>query len=275
MLNPYTNVDDMRRSAPLISGVVNITPNSFSDGFLEASAAISHGKSLLKAGAHMLDLGAEASGPGSKAVSEVEEWKRLEPVVEALASKALISIDTYKATTAKKALRRGAFMINDISALRADPAMADIVAEHHCFVVLMYSKELPSSPHVSPTQKDYSDIIESLTAFFYERIDYAISKDIAPEKILLDPGMGCFLSPKPDYSWELLKRLPELAKRFSEFPLFIGTSRKSFLGGAPSERDALSQLTALIAYHRGASVLRTHNVSMAKSFIDAWSRLSM
>jgi dihydropteroate synthase len=258
---------------PLVMGILNCSPDSFSDGGLasDACAAAERLADLCREGADIIDIGGESTAPDRFPISAALEVSRIEAAVARAASSAFVSVDTYHAATAKRCLELGARMINDISALRADPDMTAVVAEHRAFVVLMHAKDGPL-PHASRTPREYTDVIATIRDFLSRRIEHACSAGIDPKRIVLDPGMGLFLSPDPRYSFEVLSRFAELADYFSEFPLLIGTSRKGFLGGSLAERDPISQLTALYAVERGAAVIRTHNVRMARAFLEARDR---
>ena len=255
---------------PYVVGVLNVTPDSFSDGgtFLTVDEAISHAKALRSAGADIIEVGGESTRPGSKAISEKEEMARVLPIVEALAPTMFISVDSYKSQTAEACLKVGAKMVNDISAFRADPKMGEVISKHGASVVLMYSKETGSSPHVSESKKDYKDVVKEIVEFLLQRIDLCVKCAIDPDKIIIDTGMGRFLSHDPKYSWEVLQRYEEFKLIAEKAPLLIATSRKGFLGGDLKDRDTVSQLTALIACERGASFIRTHNVMMAREFLN-------
>jgi len=266
----------LKTSPPWLVGILNITPNSFSDGgsYLSAQKAIEHGEYLLNCGAHILDIGGESTGPGSMPISAQEEINRIENVVKHFATKCLVSVDTYKAEVAKKVLSLGAQIINDVSAMRADSQMPEVIKEYKAYIIMMYSKEEANHPHATLEQKSYNSVIDEILQFFDKRIEVALRSGIKKEQIILDPGMGIFISQNPDYSWELLANLDKLTSNYSEFPFMIGTSRKSFLGGEIKLRDPLSQLTALSAFKKGASFFRTHNVEMAKQFFTCWEKIN-
>ncbi|MFN8390770.1 MAG: dihydropteroate synthase [Bdellovibrionota bacterium] len=266
----------LRCGPPWIAGVLNVTPDSFSDGgdHLEVAHAIVHGAQLIADGANIIDIGGEATGPGSQPVSAEVEIQRIDKVVRSLGRSAFLSIDTYKSQTAEHCLAAGARMINDISGLRADPDLARTVAKHDAFLVIMYSKQTGTSPHVDNSARAYSDVVQEISEFLLERAAYAEKQGVSREKIILDPGMGRYVSERAEDSWELLARMSELVHKTLPYPIFLGTSRKGFLGGRLSERDPLSQLTATIAVERGVSIIRTHNVKMAKDFFGALHRLS-
>lgn len=260
---------------PVIMGILNITPDSFSDGgkYLSKVDAISRANDLTQDGAQLIDIGGESSRPGSTTLSAEEELSRIENVVTQLVNKFTLSIDTYKAKTAARCLELGAKIINDISALRAEPDLAKVVSDANAYIILMHSKESDSHPLATRENKDYQNIIQEVAGFLLRRADFAMKAGIAESKIILDPGMGGFLSPDPKYSWQLLEKLEELIEKIKPFPLLIGTSRKGFLGGALEERDPMSQLTALSASLKGASIIRTHQPKMFKQFYDAWKTI--
>jgi dihydropteroate synthase len=260
------------RPQPLIMGIVNITPDSFSDGGLAYSEhdAIGRAEKLTVEGAALIDLGAESTAPEAKPVSLEEELRRLRPVVTALARKMALSIDTFKAPVAEEMLTLGAKVVNDVSGLRADEHMVKVVAGHHASLIIMHSKEQGSHPHVTESARDYQDVVREVAAFLMERAEYAVRAGVSERAIALDPGMGRFLSHDPKYSWELLRRYDELVEMLKPFPVVVATSRKGFLGGALATRDPISQLTALRAVQRGAKIVRTHAPGMMKQFLDTW-----
>ncbi len=262
---------------PYIMGILNVTPDSFSDGgkFFEPGEALTHADNLLRSGASIIDVGGESTGPGAEPMFAEAELSRIAPVVQTLAPKCFLSVDTYHATTAEFALRHGARMINDVSALRASPEMGRIIAAHRAFVVLMYSKEAARTPYATNTERDYEDVIDTICEFFRERIDYALEQGILESQIILDPGMGKFVSHDPKYSWEILRRFCEFRARGFHFPLMVSTSRKSFLPGKLINRDPATQFTSLFAVTQGAQLIRTHNVEMAQEFLQLGSVLGM
>lgn len=259
---------------PWLMGILNVTPDSFSDGgmFTTTEAALAHGRKLFHTGASIVDIGGESSGPGARAVSADEEIQRIAPVVTEFTKQHFISVDTYHAKTAQFCLEHGARMINDVSALRGDGDMANIIREHNAFVVLMYSKETAAHPHATESTYHYQDIIRVISEFLLRQIDYAIAKGIPYENIIVDPGMGKFLSHDPKYSWLVLEQLGQLRNYGVTSPILVSTSRKSFLGGKIADRDVASQLTGLIAALNGADILRTHNVEMAQDFLEIWRK---
>lgn len=241
-------------------GVVNVTPDSFSDGgrYLDAQAAIAHGEELLRDGAEILDVGGESTRPGAEPVGEAEELRRVVPVVEALAGKGVVSIDTSKAAVAAAAIYAGATMLNDVTALRGDATMAGVCAERGVDVVLMH---MPGDPRTMQDDPRYDDVVDDIKAFLAERVEYALAAGIARERIWLDPGIG--FGKTLEHNLELLRRLGEL--RELGRPLVIGASRKSFIGkvdgSAVDERIGGSLASAVLAAAEGADVLRVHDVA--------------
>ncbi len=244
-------------------GIVNVTPDSFSDGglFLDADAAVEHGRVLAAEGADILDVGGESTRPGAEAVSAEEERARVEPVVSALAGTdgpgVPVSIDTSKAPVAEAALDAGAAIVNDVTALRADSELAALCAERGGEVVLMHMLGDPRTMQEDPR---YDDVVDDVRAFLAGRIEFATSEGIEEERIWVDPGIG--FGKTVEHNLELLRRLGEL--RELGRPIVVGTSRKSFIGkltGAGVE-DRLGGTVAsnVLAYANGADVLRVHDV---------------
>jgi dihydropteroate synthase len=247
-------------------GVLNVTPDSFSDGglFLDTDAAIEQGYRLLAEGADILDIGGESTRPGADPVPAADELERVGPVVAALAAGAAgaqISIDTSKAPVAEAALAAGATLVNDVSAFRADPEMAGLVADRGAECCLMHMQGEPGTMQRAPT---YGDVVDEVKAFLEERLDFAVAQGVAEERVLLDPGIG--FGKTVEHNLELLARLDELASIGR--PIVIGTSRKSFLAriSAPGEELAVGERLAgtiasnVLAYERGASIFRVHDV---------------
>ncbi len=266
---PATALTLLPPPAPWIMGVVNVTPDSFTDGglFLAAEAAIAHGRALLADGAQLLDIGGESTAPGSTPLHAAAELARIEPVVATLAADAVLSVDTYHAATAERCLALGARMINDVSALRADPALAAVVRDHAAVLVMMYAKDGPL-PHATGAPRVYADVVREIGDFLARRVDHAVGQGIPAERLVLDPGWGRFVSLDPDDSFRVLEQLDRLVDRFAPIPLLVGTSRKGFLGVPMADRDPVSQLTALEALRRGALYVRTHNARMMRQFIE-------
>jgi dihydropteroate synthase len=248
---------------PLIMGVVNVTPDSFSDGglFLDADAAVQHGLQLVDEGADILDVGGESTRPGAEPVSADEERQRVLPVVERLArdAGARISIDTTKLGVARAALDAGATLVNDVSAFRFDPGMAALVAETGAGCCLMHMLGEPRTMQQDPR---YDDVVSDVKAFLEERLAFAVSEGIDEQRVWLDPGIG--FGKTVEHNLELLRRLDEIVAIGR--PVVVGTSRKSFLGKLAGGRDEDHRLpgtiaTNVLALERGASVFRVHDVA--------------
>jgi dihydropteroate synthase len=244
-------------------GVVNVTPDSFSDGgqFMEVGRAIAHGIELAEQGAAILDVGGESTRPGADPVDADEELRRVLPVIEGLAvarPQVQLSIDTSKAVVAAEAIRRGATMVNDVTALRADAKLAEVIAQADADCCLMH---MLGSPRTMQDDPRYDDVVAEVKQFLCERLAFALDSGIAAERIILDPGIG--FGKTVEHNLELLSRLDELAEIGR--PVMIGTSRKSFLGrltGRPvGERVAGTIASCVIAYQRGARVFRVHEVA--------------
>jgi dihydropteroate synthase len=243
-----------------LMGVVNVTPDSFSDGglYLDSDAAIAHGEELLGDGAEVLDVGGESTRPGAVEVDQAEELRRVEPVVAALAGAATVSIDTSKLAVAEAALDAGASIVNDVTALRRDPEIAALCADRGAGVVLMH---MPGNPRTMQDNPAYEDVVDEIKAFLAERIEVAVAAGVEEERIWLDPGIG--FGKTVEHNLELLRRLAEL--RELGRPLVIGTSRKSFIGridgSAVDERLGGSIASSVLAAAEGADVLRVHDVA--------------
>jgi dihydropteroate synthase len=247
----------------LIMGVVNVTPDSFSDGglFLDADAAVEHGLRLTAEGADILDIGGESTRPGADPVGEDEELRRVVPVIERLArsGQARLSIDTTKAAVARAALVAGASLVNDVSALRFDPAMAGLVAETGAGCCLMHMLGEPRTMQEDPR---YDDVVSDVKSFLEERLAFAVAEGVDEERVWLDPGIG--FGKTVEHNLELLRRLDEIVAIGR--PVVVGTSRKSFLGKlaggrAQGERLPGTIATNVLALERGASVFRVHDVA--------------
>jgi dihydropteroate synthase len=249
-------------SAYRIMGIINVTPDSFSDGgeWFERDAAVAHGHVLIEEGATILDVGGESTRPFSDPVPVEEERERVIPVIAALAdSGAQLSVDTMKLAVARDAIAAGATYVNDVSAFRHDPAMAALVAEHGCDCCLMHMLGDPRTMQVDPR---YDDVVSEVKAFLEERAAFALSEGIAEERIMLDPGIG--FGKTVEHNLALLRRLDEIVA--IGFPVLVGTSRKAFLGRLagrehPHDRVAATVATNVLALERGASVFRVHDVS--------------
>jgi dihydropteroate synthase len=254
-----------------LMGIVNVTPDSFSDGgrFLDADVAVAQARALVDQGADIVDIGGESTRPGAEPVPEAEELRRVLPVVERLATGGLsaqISVDTTKASVARAALDAGASLINDVSAFRADPEMAALVAQSGADCCLMHMLGEPRTMQDDPR---YDDVVEDVRAFLEERLEFAVRAGVERERIMVDPGIG--FGKTESHNLELLRRLSELLTLGA--PIVIGTSRKGFLGriaaragGMADPLDAGDRLAGTIAsnvlaYERGASVFRVHDVA--------------
>jgi dihydropteroate synthase len=246
-----------------VMGVVNVTPDSFSDGgrFLEPVAAVAHGARLAAEGAAILDIGGESTRPGAEAVGPEEELRRVVPVVEGLAAArtgSQLSIDTSKADVAGAALDAGATYVNDVTAFRADPAIAGLVAERDVECCLMHMLGEPRTMQEDPR---YDDVVSDVKAFLEQRLAFAVAEGVPEERVTLDPGIG--FGKTLEQNLELLRRLEEIAAIGR--PVMVGTSRKSFLGKLTGrgvdDRLAGTIATNVLAYARGATVFRVHDVA--------------
>jgi dihydropteroate synthase len=244
-----------------LMGVVNVTPDSFSDGglFLEPEAAIAHGVQLVEDGADILDVGGESTRPGAAEVDVGEEVARTEPVVSDLAGLGhTVSIDTSKLAVAEAALGAGAAIVNDVTALRGDPGIAPLCAERGAGLILMHMQGTPRTMQENPR---YEDVVDDVKAFLAERLETALAAGVAEERIWLDPGIG--FGKTLEHNLELLRRLAEL--RALGRPLVVGTSRKSFIGkidGSEAvERIGGTIASSVLAAAEGADVLRVHDVA--------------
>lgn len=255
---------------PQVMGIVNVTPDSFSDGGLHArtAEAIAHCQRLLAEGADMLDIGGESTRPGSSPVSVDEELARVLPVLDAaLTLGCPVSIDTNKAEVMTAVLARGADIVNDINALQA-PGALDAVARHpNCGVCLMHMRGTPESMQKRP---QYADVVNEVAAFLREREDALLARGINAERITFDPGIG--FGKSVSHNTELLRRQPELLKLGR--PLLVGWSRKSTLGAITGrdvgEREAASVAAALAAVQLGARIVRVHDVAATVDALMVW-----
>src|SRR3954452_7281342 len=242
-------------------GIVNVTPDSFSDGglFLDAGAAIAHGHELLAEGADILDIGGESTRPGAEPVDVEEEARRVVPVIEALSGAGKqISIDTTKSEVARRALAAGATVVNDVAALRFDPELAAVIADAGATCVLMHMLGEPRTMQDDPR---YDEVVSDIKAFLEERLAYATSEGIREDRIWLDPGIG--FGKTLAHNLELIDRLDEIVAIGR--PVVFGASRKSFLGKLTSrqvdERLAATIAANIIAHERGARIFRVHDVA--------------
>jgi len=238
-------------------GVINVTPDSFSDGgvHLRVEAAVAAAWGMLECGAAIVDVGGESTRPGSEGVSAAEELRRVEPVLADLRG-APVSIDTSKAAVARRALELGVELVNDVTALRSDPELADVVADAGCYLCLMHMQGEPRTMQVNPT---YDDVVSDVKRFLEERLAFAIRAGVREDLICLDPGIG--FGKTVEQNFELVRRLGEL--RELGRPVLVGFSRKSSLvavTGTARGSTAASVGAAVSAYEHGASILRVHDV---------------
>jgi dihydropteroate synthase len=248
-------------------GVVNVTPDSFSDGgvHFDADVAVAAARRMLEDGAAIVDIGGESTRPGSDGVSLDEELRRVVPVLEALEGDVPVSIDTAKAEVARRALELGAEMVNDVTAFRSDPALAEVCAAHDAYVCLMHMQGEPRTMQLDPR---YDDVAAEVAAFLEERMAFAVAQGVREERICLDPGIG--FGKTVEHNVELLRRLDVLLALGR--PLLIGFSRKSSLGKLAGDPQATtgplgaSVAAAVAAYERGATILRVHDV---REHVDA------
>ncbi|MFL5845968.1 MAG: dihydropteroate synthase [Solirubrobacteraceae bacterium] len=248
-----------------IMGVLNVTPDSFSDGgeWFDHDAAVARGRELIAQGAAIVDVGGESTRPGAAPVPEAEELARVVPVVEALAGAgAQISVDTSKAAVARAALAAGATFVNDVTALRGDPAMAALAAEAGCDVCLMHMLGEPRTMQQDPR---YGDVVSEVRAFLETAMADAVAAGVPEARIALDPGIG--FGKTMAHNLELLRRLDEIATLGR--PVVVGTSRKSFLGRItgrddPHQRVMGTVATNVLAFERGGSIFRVHDVTATR-----------
>jgi dihydropteroate synthase len=245
---------------PSVMGVVNVTPDSFSDGGVNfrAEDAVASARRMLADGAAIVDVGGESTRPGSEGISVDEELRRVLPVLDALAG-APVSIDTSKAEVARRALERGVELVNDITALRGDPGLAGVVADAGAYLCLMHMRGEPRTMQVDPR---YDDVAADVAGFLEKRLGVAVDAGIAEERVCLDPGIG--FGKTVEQNFELVRRLDVLLALGR--PVVVGFSRKSSLGrllgdpGATTGSAAASIGAAVAAYERGAAILRVHDV---------------
>jgi len=256
--------------SPAVMGILNVTPDSFYDGgkFDAVDRAAAQTLKMIEEGADIIDIGGESTGPGSGDVSVEEELQRVLPVLERVGAGAQISVDTYKAEVARAALDTGAIMINDVTAGRGDPAMLRTIAERGCLYIIMRSKD--ATPRTTTDETSYDNVMKTIHKFFEERIEAAKNAGVKRERIILDPGLGHFISSDPQYSWHVLEHL-EFLKDFG-CPILVSPSRKSFTAEygeqSPGERLPGTLKATRIALKHGADIIRTHDVRETKSLIQ-------
>jgi dihydropteroate synthase len=250
-------------TGPVVVGILNVTPDSFSDGgdFLDPEAAAVHAAAMLDEGAGILDLGGESTRPGSDPVSQEEEIHRVVPVIDRILAarpEAVISVDTYRSGTATAALEAGARIINDVTALRGDPRMASAVKEAACPVILMHMQGEPKTMQREP---HYEDVVREVTDFLARRAEYAVAAGIRQENVIVDPGIG--FGKDLEHNLALLQNLDAIVDL--GFPVLIGASRKTFIGRITGVQEARERAfgtvaTTVLAYERGATFFRVHDV---------------
>ncbi len=268
-------VDKCKDNSPLIMGIVNVTPDSFSDGgsYLAVDKAIKHGLSLLEQGADILDIGGESTRPNAQIVSVKEEIARIVPVIEGLVGTApYISIDTRNAKTMDAAIKAGANIINDVSALTHDPDSISVVADSGLPVCLMHMKGDPQNMQQSPA---YENVIDEIMAFFEERLEFIVRFNINPNMVIIDPGIG--FGKTLDHNLSIINNI----YRFKSFgcPVLLGSSRKSFIGeicaeNDPSERVYGSIASAIYGMQKGADIFRVHDVAETRQAFDVYNAIS-
>ncbi len=259
---------------PLVMGILNVTPDSFSDGGqrIEPRDAIAAGLAMTSDGADIIDVGGESTRPGAAAVPPAVEQARVMQVIHALAAKGvLVSVDTRNAVTMQAALAAGASIVNDVSGLTHDPLSADVVAGHGCPVVVMHTRGTPDTMNAMAT---YHDVVAEVRVELSRRIDAAMRAGIRPEQIAIDPGIG--FAKRPADSQAVLQALPALTAL--GFPVLVGVSRKGFIGALSNEPQAGQRLggslaAGLFAVLRGASILRVHDVRETVQALRVWHTL--
>jgi len=262
---------------PLVMGIVNVTPDSFSDGgqFADLDRAVAHALRLVEEGADLLDIGGESSRPGAQPVSLDEELLRVVPVVRALAGRTCVplSVDTTKAEVARQALEAGAHIINDITALQNDPALPEVVRACRAGVVLMHARGTPATMQLNPT---YDDVVAEVRDFLKARLQAVSDLGIAGQQVVLDPGIG--FGKTPSHNWQLLARLEELGQLGR--PICLGVSRKGFLGrllNRPVEQRLAGGLAVVChaLVRRAVQVLRVHDVAATRDAVAVCRQLSV
>lgn len=267
----------LEKAEPLIMGILNITPDSFSDAgrFFEPAAALAHARAMAAEGADIIDVGGESTRPGAVPIGLDEEIDRVLPMIARIKEEtgALVSVDTNKEEVARLAVEEGgADMVNDISAFRFSERMATVVAGLNVPVILMHIQGTPENMQRAPS---YADVVAEISDYFQERIDYALGRGVKKEKIILDPGIG--FGKRLEDNIAIIRNL----RRFAEFdlPLLVGVSRKSFLGllggeKVPEKREAETIAANLVAACNGAAILRVHDVAATVKALKVWRSLA-
>ena len=260
-------------SSGVLMGVINVTPDSFSDGGLhiDPHAAVEHGRALTEEGAAIIDVGGESTRPGSASVPADEEAKRVLPVVGGLVESGItVSIDTSKPDVASAALEAGAEVVNDVTACSA-PGMVELIAGAGCGVVVVHMQGRPRDMQVEP---QYDDVVGEVEGFLVERAESLVDAGVAPERIAIDPGIG--FGKRLEHNLALLAGLPQLAGH--GHPLVLGTSRKSFLGTLtsiedPANRDGVTAVTTALGFASGARIFRVHDVAKSREALEVASAI--
>jgi dihydropteroate synthase len=281
LLSPLCRLSPL---CPQIVGILNVTPDSYFDGgkYNTIHSATERVKALLDEGADIIDIGGESTGPGSKEVSEEEELERVIPLIKKIIQEypsTKLSVDTYKSKVADASLSAGASMINDVTAGRGDKKMFDVLAFYKVPIVLMYAKDATARTTID--NRDYNDVVGDIIKLLQERKEEAMHVGISSENVIVDPGMGHFLSSKPEYAFRVLADIKKIAEE-TGCPVFVSPSRKSFLAGEenllPEDRLPGTIVASAIATLNGAAFIRTHDVldvrrgcSVAQNFMRAQS----
>jgi dihydropteroate synthase len=273
----YLRNSFVEKETPLVMGILNITPDSFSDAgrFFEPATALAHARAMAQAGADIIDVGGESTRPGAARIGFDEEIDRVLPLIARIKEEtgALVSVDTSKEEVARLAVEEGgADMVNDISGMRFSEGMAATVAELDVPIILMHIQGTPEDMQRQPT---YTDVIAEIKEYFQERIDFALEHGVKKEKIILDPGLG--FGKRLEDNIAIIRQL----RQFTEFdlPVMVGLSRKSFLGllsgeKAPEERDAETIAANLVAVANGAAIIRVHKVADTVKALKVWRSLT-
>jgi dihydropteroate synthase len=258
-----TTRDGTPLRGPVVVGILNVTPDSFSDGgrFLDPEAAAKRAAAMLDEGAGIIDVGGESTRPGSDPVPQEEEIRRVVPVVERILAarpEAVISVDTYRPATAAAALEAGALLVNDVTALRGDPRMISVVADARCPVILMH---LQGEPKTMQREPRYTDVVSEVRDFLGSRAEHAIAAGVRPEDVIVDPGIG--FGKNLDHNLALLRNLDAIVDL--GFPVLVGASRKRFIGSITGVGEAAGRVfgtvaTTVLAYEKGATLFRVHDV---------------
>jgi len=265
------------KEIPYLMGIINVTPDSFSDGgeIESIESAVKKAEKLIKGGAKIIDVGGESTRPFSEPVPEEIEIKRVIPVIKALRENfpdIILSVDTYKSKVAELALEAGADLVNDISGCQFDPRMKEVIKDYGCPVVVMHIKGTPKTMQINP---QYEKVVEEIYQYFQKRIEFLVNEGIDFEKIILDPGLG--FGKNFEHNLEILRNL----EKFMELgrPLLLGPSRKSFIGQIlngkpPKERDAGTAGLCIFAYLKGVHFLRVHEVELINDALQVFKFLS-